>query len=61
MARLTKDVQVNLEPTVYKAVDTLVQSISESKSGYIRKLIINDLYERNLITDDMIVDILVGS
>lgn len=56
-----RDMQVNLEPVVHRAVCDLIAQLGESQSNYIRRLILADLRERGLLTDAMIADIVVKS
>jgi hypothetical protein len=60
MAKREKDMQVNLEPAIHRAVIDLTRQLGDSQSNYIRKLIINDLRDRGLLTDNMLADLLVA-
>jgi hypothetical protein len=52
-------IMVNLEPTFNDALNRLINQTRESASSYTRRLIIKDLRERGLLTDDMIMDVTV--
>lgn len=56
-----KDLQVNLEPVIYKHVQDLAPKLDVSMSGYVRALIINDLRARGLLTDGMLADMAMAS
>lgn len=61
MAKRSRDIQVNLEPEVYRQTITLAAKLDVSASSYIRSLIINDLRERGLLTERMLADMAVAS
>lgn len=48
-----------VEPTIHDQLNIVVGS-KESTSSYIRKLIIKDLKDRNLLTTDDLERILIG-
>lgn len=57
----SKDVQVNLEPSIHAQVQDIAPKLDMSISSYIRSLIIADLRERGLLTDRMIADMAMAS
>lgn len=54
--RRSKMTPVYLEPMLNDALDVAVNASDETKSGYVRNLIIEDLKQRELITDKMIAE-----
>lgn len=62
MAAETKDksIMVNIEPTFYEMLQILTEKEDISVSAYCRQLIIKDLRDRGLLTDNMMIKVLVG-
>jgi hypothetical protein len=58
--RRSKDLQVNLEPTVHALVVDLSRRMGTSASNYIRTLIVEDLRNRGVLTDSMLADMAAG-
>lgn len=54
--RRSKDLQVNLEPIIHKSVIDLSAKLGLSASSYLRKLVLEDLQERGLLTDSMLAE-----
>lgn len=59
--RRSKDLQVNLEPVIHQTVVNLSKRLDTSASNYIRSLIVEDLRNRGLLTDSMLVDLAAGA
>ncbi len=57
----SKDLQVNLEPAIHAIVIDLSLKLGVSSSTYIRRLIIEDLMGRDLLTTEMLAQIAVGT
>lgn len=59
--RRRKDVQVNLETTIYQLFVDLAARSGMTQSGFLRKLVIEELRSQGLLTDAMLADIMAGS
>lgn len=49
-----------LEPTIHDALERLLSRSSESASGFIRKLIIRELRDRGVLTDEALANMAIG-
>lgn len=52
--------QVNLEPDIHKIVTDLMPKLGISASTYLRRLVIEDLKDRGILTNEMLAQIAVG-
>lgn len=55
------NIMVNIEPAIFALVRDLIDKDGASASGYARKLIIDDLRRRGVLTDNMLADLVIGS
>lgn len=53
-----RQIMVNLEETLYSAVQRLTARLGSSASGYARSLMIKDMQERGILTNEMMTRML---
>jgi len=55
----SKQFMVNIEPTLYVILQHVLNDVNMSASSYFRSLLIKDLFERKLLTEDVVL-LLIG-